>query len=597
MVIWPHAAGVKPVPSRNTRILLGVGALALLSLGLVVVAYAIGDQERARIDIEAARVDAIDEQAGVLSDSARDAQIAIDVYIFSGEEEALAEYDGAVGRESEALRILDGIEGEPAEVSANIEVARTSLVMWRADVAEPVIEAVRAGDEEALDILAGEVAEDHEAVDGAIEGLIARVDAERATLNNHTTEMLARTRQITIAAFGGILFAFVLALWMVRRYGRVLERDARHAGVLNQFTEVTSFAADDHEVAASNIIALGRLARPDASVTHILNRSKDRAVPEAVTGAAPADVLPLHALNRCAGLVRGSLYVTDDLADDLSVHCPVFPATAGTLACVPLMSGEPVGAVHLYWNRPNSLALEDRSNIARVAEHAALAIGNRRLLAALEGQANTDPKTGLANNRAFDKAIEESLAGRAANESLTVLMIDIDHFKALNDRHGHPAGDDALRAFARVLSSCMREGDVAARYGGEEFAVLLPEINAVGGLAIAERIRSRTESTIISLAPGLTDRMTISIGLATAPNQALDRVSLLSIADEALYEAKAGGRNRVVSNADLHAKGRPRKPPASKSSPGTRSSAEGRQTTARRSASNAIAESSRAVAT
>jgi diguanylate cyclase (GGDEF)-like protein len=124
-------------------------------------------------------------------------------------------------------------------------------------------------------------------------------------------------------------------------------------------------------------------------------------------------------------------------------------------------------------------------------------------------------------------------------------MLDIDHFKDFNERYGHPAGDEALRAFADVLRSCLRDGDLAARYGGEEFAVMLPVVDEGTAAVIAERIRSRTESTVSSLAPGLTDRISVSIGIAVAPGHAHDRISLLRLADEALYRAKQAGRNRV----------------------------------------------------
>jgi diguanylate cyclase (GGDEF)-like protein len=92
----------------------------------------------------------------------------------------------------------------------------------------------------------------------------------------------------------------------------------------------------------------------------------------------------------------------------------------------------------------------------------------------------------------------------------------------------------------------MRDGDLASRYGGEEFAVMLPGVDAEAAVMIAQRIRSRAESAILSLAPGITDRITVSIGVAEAPFQALDRTGLLRIADEALYRAKADGRNRVI---------------------------------------------------
>jgi diguanylate cyclase (GGDEF)-like protein len=97
----------------------------------------------------------------------------------------------------------------------------------------------------------------------------------------------------------------------------------------------------------------------------------------------------------------------------------------------------------------------------------------------------------------------------------------------------------------------MRDGDLAARYGGEEFAVILPGVDPAAAVTIAERIRARTESRIMSLAPGITDRITVSIGVAAAPTQALERVSLLRIADDALYQAKVDGRNRVAYLGDV----------------------------------------------
>jgi diguanylate cyclase (GGDEF)-like protein len=350
----------------------------------------------------------------------------------------------------------------------------------------------------------------------------------------------------TAFGLGVLVLSAVLSLWLVRRFGRTLEKDALRSGILNQFTEAISFAADDTAVAKANLEALALLVHPDAGVTHVLNHSQDRAVPEAIVGGAVAEVLALQTLSTCAGMIRGSMYVSSDLAAPLSVHCPIYPAEHGTLACVPLVSGEAIGAIHLYWERPRALPVEIRRSVAQFVAHAALAIGNRRLLIALRGQASTDARTGLANSRTFDLALEKALASRTADETIAVLMLDLDHFKDFNDRHGHPSGDEALRRFAEVLRSCMRDGDLAARYGGEEFVVMLPRVDPAAAVTIAERIRARTESTIVSLAPGITDRITVSIGVAEAPIQALERISLLRIADEALYQAKADGRNRVV---------------------------------------------------
>jgi diguanylate cyclase (GGDEF)-like protein len=342
----------------------------------------------------------------------------------------------------------------------------------------------------------------------------------------------------------------MVALLLIWRAGRALERDARHSAVINRFTESTAFASDDRAVASSNLEALALLVRPDAGVVHILNRSQDRAIPEASVGDPIAEVLPLKTLGECPGMFRGSTHVNGDVSAALSARCPVYPASAGTVACVPLISGESVGAVHLHWARPHSLPHTTLPDVNRLAQHAALAIANRRLLAALQGQASTDARTGLPNSRAFDVALEAALADLPHGSSVSVLMLDLDRFKDFNDRHGHPAGDEALRVFAGVLAASVRDNDLAARYGGEEFTVLLPGLALADALVVAERIRQRAESTLIPLAPGITDRVTVSVGVASAPEQGTDRVSLLRAADEALYRAKDAGRNRVAHPHD-----------------------------------------------
>ena len=358
----------------------------------------------------------------------------------------------------------------------------------------------------------------------------------------------------TMAGLAATLLTVVTSLWFVRRYGRELELDIRRSDVLNRFTEATTFAVDDQGVATATLAALALLARPDYAVAHVLNPSKDRAVPEATIGPIEGEVLPLKALSGCPGVIRGSTYVTADAAVALSPQCPAYRVDHGTLACVPIAHGETVGTIHLHWDAADAFPLGARAAVTRITDHAALAIGNRRLLALLEGQAGTDARTGLANSRTFDAALDKKLSTRLGDDQLAVLLLDLDHFKGFNDRHGHPAGDDALRAFAGILGSCMRGGDVAARYGGEEFAVLLPGVDTTTAVAIAERIRSRVETMAIPLGAGISERITVSIGVASAPEHATERAALLRIADAALYRAKAAGRNQVaVGGADAKA--------------------------------------------
>jgi diguanylate cyclase (GGDEF)-like protein len=540
---------VRPNLSRHNRYLAAIGGLAALAILLVALAYGATEAERADIDQDAVRATAMRDMAANLADAIRDQEAAVHDYLLSHQAASLELYDSALVAERSVAQSFRQAAFELPEMQGAIDDLEAFTLDWRTTVAEPAIAAVKRGDA-SLDRYTSTASDDHEAIDRALEPLNLQLDELDVALRARASS-LATTRTVA-TAFGlaVMVLAASLALWLIRRYGSALEREAMNAGVLNRFTEVTSFASDDTAIAASNLEALALLVGPDASVTHVLNRSKDRAVPEAITGAAIAEVVTMGDLTHCAGLVRGSMYVVDDASEPLSVRCPIYPVDHGTLACVPLASGETVGAVHLYWERPNALRLELRSSVVRIAEHAALGIGNRRLLAALQGQANTDARTGLANSRAFDRALEQALAERTTDESVSVLMLDLDHFKDFNDRFGHPAGDEALRAFASVLRACMRDADVAARYGGEEFAVLLPDVDASVARTIAERIRSETEAAVIVLGPGQTARITVSIGVSTAPAQGIDRVTLLRVADEALYQAKDGGRNRVESAAD-----------------------------------------------
>ncbi|HEY4228474.1 MAG TPA: sensor domain-containing diguanylate cyclase [Candidatus Limnocylindrales bacterium] len=323
---------------------------------------------------------------------------------------------------------------------------------------------------------------------------------------------------------------------------------ATESKIVNQFTELTALTEDDVQLSIATLATLDELVHPDDASLHVSNQSQDRAVPQAILGDRETSVLSLHELGRCPAVRRSNLYVTDNVAARLAFRCPVYPVETGTLACIPLVAlGETVGAIHLHWADAQDLALSVRLAMMRVSEHSALSIANRRLLLALRGQANTDGRTGLTNSRAFDEAVQRRLAARSKTERAAILMLDLDHFKDFNDRYGHPAGDEALRVFAQLLETSVREQDLAARYGGEEFAVYLAGLGMSEAAEVAERIRQRIETTIIPLGPGKTGRITVSIGISVAPDDGADLVTLLRAADEALYRAKLGGRNRVVT--------------------------------------------------
>jgi len=158
-----------------------------------------------------------------------------------------------------------------------------------------------------------------------------------------------------------------------------------------------------------------------------------------------------------------------------------------------------------------------------------------------------DPLTGLSNRRQFELALASEIDRVArAGEPALVLMIDIDHFKKVNDTHGHPAGDLVLKAVAQALHDCIRPMDTLARFGGEEFAMILPNCPPSFGLAVAERVRLKVQSRVVTIAPGQQVNVTVSLGGAFAPQWVRSSAPLwIDRADQQLYRAKTEGRNRA----------------------------------------------------
>ena len=178
---------------------------------------------------------------------------------------------------------------------------------------------------------------------------------------------------------------------------------------------------------------------------------------------------------------------------------------------------------------------------------AAPVLANLRNLAIAEMRASTDALTGLPNTRSCHDTLKRMLAhaGRTVSP-LSVVVFDLDHFKQINDRFGHGAGDDVLAAVGEVVTMTLRASDFAGRHGGEEFLVLLPDTDREGALKAAEKLREAIELIDV---PHVEREISASFGVATYPLDAVDGDGLLRIADRALYAAKDAGRNRVRAAA------------------------------------------------
>jgi diguanylate cyclase (GGDEF)-like protein len=190
-----------------------------------------------------------------------------------------------------------------------------------------------------------------------------------------------------------------------------------------------------------------------------------------------------------------------------------------------------------------------------VADQLVVAVYQAHLFAQMQQQALTDALTGCYNRRSFEMQLERDLhQATRLRQSLSLIMLDIDNFKHINDQAGHEAGDTALRMFAENVQAELRGVDCAARFGGDEFVVILPQADTEGALLVAERLRARIEKMEV---PGF-GKVTASFGVATFPDHASSRDTLIGAADRALYTSKNEGRNRVtVVESFLFADGKP----------------------------------------
>ncbi len=225
-----------------------------------------------------------------------------------------------------------------------------------------------------------------------------------------------------------------------------------------------------------------------------------------------------------------------------------------SLLAAPIMIKDKViGVLELRNETKKEYTASEKKLISAITDQLGIAIENAQLHKKTELLSLTDDMTGLFNFRFFQQKLkDEIIRSKRYQRDLSILMLDIDHFKQVNDTYGHTKGDFVLKKVSEVITFTVRDVDISSRYGGEEFVVILPETEQRDTLLIAERIRKRVEEIDMSGEEGLENlKITISIGVASFPENAATEKSLIEAADKALYLAKRTGRNRVVGYSSL----------------------------------------------
>jgi diguanylate cyclase (GGDEF)-like protein len=325
-------------------------------------------------------------------------------------------------------------------------------------------------------------------------------------------------------------------------FERRARREDRHRRLHSRFSEMLQLARSEEEAYGVVKEYLEQLM-PGAGAT-VLNRNSSANRLEPRTPVASDSRLNLESVEpqACMAIRGGRTYERHSDTDDL-MTCEVCGTLARDVTCVPsLVGGEVIGSLLVTRHEP--LDAGARETLLRAVTQAAPVLANLRNLAIADHRAATDGLTGLANARSVRETLTRMVAqADRSGAPLAVVAIDLDHFKALNDRFGHQAGDEALAAVGAALTGAVRTSDFAGRWGGEEFLVLLPDTDVDGAAQVADKLHALIRSISI---PAVPSGMTASLGVAALPRDATTADELVRAADRALYAAKAAGRDRVM---------------------------------------------------
>jgi diguanylate cyclase (GGDEF)-like protein len=358
--------------------------------------------------------------------------------------------------------------------------------------------------------------------------------------------------QALAAALLGALIA-VLATAGLAVYARRLLRNVHTRRVSEQrankshheFAEMLQSAVAEEEADELLKRQLERSIKASSVVVLRRNNSADRLLATTEPDPALAERLVDAEPRSCLAVRFGRTHEQGQDTTPL-IHCSLCSRADGCSTCQPLLvGGEVLGATLVC--HPEPLADSDHAAISAAVGQAGPVLANLRNLALARFRAATDALTGLPNSREVQDTIKRMAAHATRTLSpLAALMLDLDHFKQINDTYGHALGDDVLAALGTTVRAALRESDFVGRYGGEEFVILLPDTAHEEAEVVAEKIRAAVATITV---PGVTRPITASIGLALLADDAPDSATLLRNADRALYAAKSNGRNRVETTS------------------------------------------------
>ncbi len=323
-----------------------------------------------------------------------------------------------------------------------------------------------------------------------------------------------------------------------------LERVNQELGWLEELASVVQACHTPEELARASEHLLKKIFIGPGGSLLLATEGSRRLEPALRFGPAPLIARAMDA-DECWALRKGQAHASDA---EQGTRCSHFiGGEPGASLCLPLLGHGGLYGLFTLAAKPGEHLDERRAKLAELAsEQLSLALANLRLREYFRVQGRHDPLTGLFNRRAMEENfIRDNALCHQGGHSFSLAMVDVDHFKKFNDRFGHDAGDEVLKAISNTLQSSVRPSDTVCRFGGEELVLLLPETDSDSALGCAEHCRKAIESLRLNHAGQDLGSVTVSIGVATQSEKLQSLETLIKAADEALYCAKQEGRNRV----------------------------------------------------
>jgi diguanylate cyclase (GGDEF)-like protein len=585
----------RPVRVRRS---LQATTIALTVLGALLMVAAVGGLRWALARAEARSASAargrdVIALAHAVARSASLAQTLAGMFLMSGDLDVRSSYERAVDSGRAQLDALAASVGDDAEGTARVAELRERFERWVQDSTAFVdVEPPRRGVWPGGAVFAPErlseergrhiasLLERMESVQRAVDALIG-TEASAVTEGDRAVVSLGRAidRGAVAATIGMLVAAAAALVIFLRRVGRPLVEltasalaiargDLRRRVALSGEDEIGSLAASFNVMAEQ----LDRQVRQDEALRHA------RELMHAAQDAGELERVVALLAPECVPGTSGRLYLLDGAGERLvprggwavagpgepfpapacwafrlgrvhevsggkpNVRCAHTSAEARDVVCIPLGArGAILGVLEV------AFAGATPRGITELGDTIALTLANLRVHEQMREEAQRDGLTGCFNRRHFERALERELARALEQERpLSVVLVDIDHFKRFNDSHGHAAGDAVLRQVAVALAERCRGSDVICRFGGEEFVVLLPECGIEDAIGKAEAFRTAVRGMKVQCDGRLLEQVTVSIGVAAFPADGASRDTVVGAADEALYRSKEGGRDRVT---------------------------------------------------